>query len=61
MQDARYLRAHAQLCLDMAQQMSRYADAEQLRAQAAVYLAKAEDLEGGNREERIYAPPRSED
>jgi hypothetical protein len=47
MRDARYLRAQAELCLEMARQMSDQAVAENLRAEAARYHAEANEIETG--------------
>ena len=46
MRDARYLRAQAELCLEIARQMSDPRAAEQLRADAARYHAEAAEIEG---------------
>jgi hypothetical protein len=46
MRDARYLRAQAELCLQIARQMSDRKAAEQLRADAARYHAEAAAIEG---------------
>ena len=48
MQDAYYLRSQAELCLEIAGQMSDRRDAERLRANAADYLARAAELENRN-------------
>jgi hypothetical protein len=45
MQDARYLRAQARLCLDIASQLSDARAAEKLRADAADYHARAGEIE----------------
>lgn len=47
MRDARYLRAQAELCLEMARQMSDPAAAENLCAEAARYHAEAAEIESG--------------
>jgi hypothetical protein len=47
MRDARYLRAQAQFCLDMARQVSDAATADNLVAEAARYHAEAEEIETG--------------
>jgi hypothetical protein len=47
MRDARYLRAQAALCLEMACQMSDPGTCENLRAEAARYHAEAEEIETG--------------
>lgn len=44
MRDARYLRAQAEPCLEMARQMSSQRTAESLRAEAARYHAEAEEI-----------------
>jgi hypothetical protein len=41
MRDAKYLRAQAELCLEMARQMSDQTTADNLRAEAARYHAEA--------------------
>ena len=45
MRDAAYLRAQAELCLDMARQISDRSIAENLRAEAARYQAEAAAIE----------------
>ncbi len=45
MQDARYFRSQAELCLEIAKQMSDLKAAENLGASAATYLARAVELE----------------
>jgi hypothetical protein len=45
MRDAQYLRAQAELCLEMARNMADAASAEGLRAEAARYLDEAEEFE----------------
>ncbi len=47
MRDAKYLRAQAALCLQIARQLSDRKAAENLRAEAAQYSAEAEALEQG--------------
>jgi hypothetical protein len=47
MRDARYLRAQAEFCLEMARQMSDRQAAENLRDQASRYHAEAAALEAG--------------
>jgi hypothetical protein len=47
MRDARYLRAQAELCLEMARQMSDCATSKSLRAEAARYHAEAAEVEAG--------------
>jgi hypothetical protein len=47
MRDARYLRAQAELCLEMARQMSDQRTRDNLRAEAARYLAEAAEIETG--------------
>ncbi|MGA7012007.1 MAG: hypothetical protein WBZ16_06660 [Pseudolabrys sp.] len=47
MRDARHLRAQADLCLQMAQQLSDQAASDDLRAEAARYHAEAEEIESG--------------
>ena len=45
MRDARYLRAQAELCLEMARQMSDQRASENLRAEAARYHAEVDQIE----------------
>jgi hypothetical protein len=45
MRDARYWRAQAQLCLDIARQMSDSRTADDLRATAADFFARATEFE----------------
>lgn len=45
MQDARYFREHAELCLEMARQVSDRRTAESLRLDARHYFKRASDLE----------------
>jgi hypothetical protein len=45
MRDAKYLRAQAELCLEMACQMSDQTTADNLRAEAARYHAEAAESE----------------
>jgi hypothetical protein len=47
MRDARYLRAQAAFCLEMARQITDQATCENLRAEAARYHAEAEEIETG--------------
>ena len=53
MQDARYLRAQAALCLEIADQMSDPKSREKMRASAAEYHARAEALEEGKEIPRV--------
>jgi hypothetical protein len=46
MRDAQYLRAQAELCLEVARQISDLKTAENLRAEAARYHAEAASVEG---------------
>ena len=46
MRDARYLRAQAELCLEIARETSDRKPAENLRAEAARYHAEATQIEG---------------
>ena len=57
MRDARYLRAQAELCLEMARQMSDQAASENLRAEAARYHAEATEIETGVKTPVIKAAP----
>ena len=50
MRDARYLRAQAELCLEMARQISDAATSDNLRAEAARYHAEAAKIETGVQE-----------
>ena len=45
MRDARYLRAQAELCLEIAREMSDRKPAQNLRAEAARYHAEASQIE----------------
>jgi hypothetical protein len=47
MRDAQYLRAQADLCLEMARQVSDRASSDNLRAEAARYHAEAIEIETG--------------
>jgi hypothetical protein len=47
MRDAPYLRAQAELCLEMARQISDHIVSENLRAVAARYKAEATQIETG--------------
>jgi hypothetical protein len=47
MRDARYLRGQAELCLEMARQVSDPRTAENLLAEAARYQAEAIEIETG--------------
>ena len=47
MRDARYLRAQAKLCLEIAGQVGDRRAADSLRAEAARYHAEAEEIETG--------------
>jgi hypothetical protein len=49
MRDARYLRAQAVFCLEMARQVSDAATGENLRAEAARYHAEAAEIETGEK------------
>jgi hypothetical protein len=57
MRDARYLRAQAELCLEMARQVSDRAAAESLRAEAARYHAEATAMETGVKTPVMKAGP----
>jgi len=59
MRDARYLRAQAELCLEMAQQVSDQATSENLRAEAARHHAEADGLETGVKAWEIKEPPQN--
>ena len=58
MQDARYFRDQATLCLEIARQLSDWHLAENLRLEAAQYFMRAAELESGR--EPAASPPRSE-
>lgn len=58
MQDARYLRAQARLCLEIANQMSDPKAAEKLTAEAANYHARAAEIEDGPRPALPNASPK---
>ena len=45
MQDARYLRSQAEMCLKMAAQVSAQTEADHLRLMAAEFLARADEIE----------------
>jgi uncharacterized membrane-anchored protein YhcB (DUF1043 family) len=45
MQDARYFRSRAELCLKLANQISDLRSADQLRAEAAQHFARAAELD----------------
>ena len=51
MRDANYLRAEAELCLEIARQISDHEAAENLRAEAARYLAQAAAIEAAEQSE----------
>ena len=57
MHDARYLRAQAELCLEMARQMSDQTASENLRAEAARYHAEATEIETGVKTWELWEPP----
>jgi len=58
MQDAHYLRNQAELCLEMARQVSDRRLAESLRLDAAQYFMRATDLEAN--QHPAASPPRSD-
>ena len=47
MRDARYLRAQAELCLEIARRISDQTSSDNLRAEAARYHAEAAEIETG--------------
>jgi hypothetical protein len=53
----RYLRAQAELCLEMARQVSDPATSDRLRAEAARYHAEAAELENGVKTWELKEPP----
>ena len=59
MQDARYFRDQAALCLEIARQVSDRQFAANLRLDAAQYVERAAELERGT--QAVASPPRSED
>ena len=60
MRDARYLRAQAELCLEMARQMSDQRASENLRAEAARYHAEAAEIETGVKTWELNGTPQAE-
>ena len=60
MHDARYLRAQAELCLEMARQVSDRASSEKLRAEAARYHAEATEIETGVKTWELKGPTGAE-
>ena len=58
MRDARYLRAQAELCLEMARQVGDRATSDNLRAEAARYHAEAEEINPGSDTVLKAAPER---
>jgi hypothetical protein len=57
MRDARYLRAQATLCLEIAGQVGDRRAADTLRAEAARYHAEAEEIETGLKTWELKQPP----
>ena len=57
MRDARYLRAQAKLCLEIAGQVGDRRAADTLRAEAARYHAEAAEIETGSKTQVITAAP----
>jgi predicted NAD/FAD-dependent oxidoreductase len=51
MRDAQYLRTQAELCLELARQMSDRHTVENLKAEAARYQAEAADIESAEQPE----------
>jgi hypothetical protein len=51
MRDANYLHAQAELCLEIARQISDQATAEDLRAEASRYQAEADAIEAAEQSE----------
>ena len=47
MRDARYLRAQAELCLEIARRISDQTSSDNLRAEAARYHAEADEIDTG--------------
>ena len=58
MRDARYLRAQAAFCMEMAGQVSDQATYDNLHAEAARYHAEAEEIETGAKTSVIDAAPK---
>ena len=58
MQGAAYFRVQAQLCLEIARQLSDQAAAERTRLTAVGYLARAEELENAAASNAAVSPPR---
>ena len=59
MRDARYLREQAELCLQIARQMSDRSTADNLKAEAARYHAQAAAIEAGEEPVEYVAPSQS--
>jgi hypothetical protein len=57
MRDARYLRAQAELCLEMARQMSDQRTCDNLRAEAARYHAEAAEIKTDVKTWELKEPP----
>jgi hypothetical protein len=57
MRDARHLRDQADLCLEIARQMSDQAASENLRAEAAHYRAEAAEIESDHNASAEKAAP----
>jgi hypothetical protein len=57
MRDARYLRAQAELYLEMARQVSDPKTADNLRVEAAHYYAEATEIETGVKTLELKEPP----
>ena len=53
MRDVNYLRAQAELCVEIARQIGDQATAENLRAEAARYQAEAAAMEAAERSESL--------
>jgi hypothetical protein len=60
MRDVRYLRAQAELCLEMARQVGDRAAADGLRAEAARYHAEATEFETDTKTPVIRAAPKQD-
>ena len=58
MRDARYLRAQAEFCLEMARQMSDRKSADNLKAEAARHHAEAAAIEAGEQPPSLIFPGR---
>ena len=58
MRDARYLRAQAELCLEIALRISDQTSSDNLRAEAARYHAEADEIDTGVKAWELKEPPK---